>query len=421
MIELSALLRALWDVGIGAVAPELRTGEFILPPPQGRTLLVGAGKAAASMAAAYCAQAPAPAEGLIVVPYGHRVGSQDLPASIECLEAAHPVPDEVAVEAGRRVLDLAHRAAVEDRLIFLVSGGASALLESPVAGISLADIQTLTRQLLRSGATISEINAVRRQLSSIKGGGLAVAAAPAEIQLLAISDVPGDVLADIGSGPCSPDPGGVAAARAVVRRYHCRLPVNVRRLLFSSKGESRRDGAEPFVTHASIMACADDALAAVASAVEARGFRPLVLGSAINSPATDLAREHASLVRSHQGMGQRIAIISGGETTVAVPSNAGRGGRNTTYLLRLLMDLRGLDGVAALAADTDGIDGQGDHAGAWFLPASYQRAQHLGLDGEAMLARAGSAVFFDALKQLLITGPTLTNVNDLRIILVNTG
>ncbi len=395
--------------------------DYLLPPTAGRTLLAGAGKAAASMAAAYCAHASAPAEGLIVVPYGHGLRDADLPASIECLQAAHPVPDAVALAAGRRALDLARGAAADDRFIFLVSGGASALLESPVAGISLADIQTVTQELLRSGARIGEINTVRRQLSMIKGGGLAAAAQPAEVQLLAVSDVPGDILADIGSGPCTADPGHKGDALAVLRRYRCQVPPCVRRLLESPAIESGRDDDQDFTVHASIIARADDALAAAAAAAQARGYQPLVLGSEINVAATDLAQQHARLVRSYQGSDRRIAIISGGETTVVVPPKAGRGGRNTTYLLRLLMDLRGLDGVAAFAADTDGIDGQGDHAGAWFLPASYQQAVDLGLDGEAMLARADSAGFFAALKQLLVTGPTLTNVNDLRIILVNTG
>lgn len=371
------------------------------------------------MAAAYIAADPEPVSGAVVVPYGHGLPPRLLP-DIELLEAAHPVPDAGAMAAGERMLSIAARAESDDRLVFLVSGGASALLEAPRAGVSLEDIQAVNRELLRCGASIRQINTVRRRLSRIKGGGLARAAMPAEVQVLAISDVPGDRVADIGSGPCSPDPAGDADALELLRRYDCRVPESVTGLL--AGGASSAPSADFYarVTER-LIARADDALAAAARAAEQLGYRVRLLGSDIDEAAERLGAEHARLAAAARAGGGPVALISGGETTVSLPRDAGRGGRNTTYLLALMRTLGGLAGIHALSVDTDGIDGDGDHAGAWFAAAHWARAQYLGLDADRFLEAADSYAYFDELGTLIRSGPTRTNVNDLRVILVNPG
>ena len=373
------------------------------------------------MAAAYLAADPGPISGAIVVPDGHGLLPGETLPGVEVLEAAHPVPDARAITAAERLLSIAAAATADDRVVFLVSGGASALLEAPCAGLSLEDIQAVNRELLRCGASIHEINRVRRRLSRIKGGGLARAAIPAEVQVLAISDVPGDRIADIGSGPCSPDPAGDSDALDVLRRYHCRVPDAVMELL--GRGQSSSASAESFPARVTecLIACADDALAAAGRAAQALGYRARLLGSDIDQPAVSLAGDHARLAADELADGQAVALISGGETTVSLPHNAGQGGRNTTYLLALMRALRGRSGIHALAADTDGIDGDGDHAGAWFVDAHWEQAAALGLDADRCLAAADSYRFFNELGTLIRSGPTRTNVNDLRVILVRPG
>jgi hydroxypyruvate reductase len=372
------------------------------------------------MAVAYLAEDPGPVSGAVVVPYGHGLSPGEALPGIEVLEAAHPVPDAGALAAAERMLAIAARAESGDRMVFLVSGGASALLEAPRRGLSLDDIQAVNREILRCGASIREINTVRRRLSRIKGGGLARAAAAAEVQVLAISDVPGDRVADIGSGPCSPDPCGDADALEVLRRYGCRVPPAVADLL--SRNASPSPGGEVFSSVSEqLVACADDALAAAGRAAGALGYQPRLLGADIDQSAALLARDHARLACAELAGGQPLALISGGETTVSVPANAGRGGRNTTYLLTLMRLLEGRAGVHALAIDTDGLDGAGDHAGAWFTDSHWARATEIGLDADRCLAEADSYAFFDALGTLIRLGPTRTNVNDLRVILLRPG
>ncbi len=405
-----------------AVSPKSCLPAYMQAPPRGKLWLAGAGKAAASMAEAYVEAAAVECRGLVVVPYGHGLPNGKLLPGVEVMEAAHPLPDQAALEAGRRIMALAEQAQAGDRLVFLISGGASALLEVPQQGLGLADIQAINRCLLSSGASISEINAVRRKLSRLKGGGITRAAAPADVELLAISDVPGDRLADIGSGPCSPDPVSVAQARNVLGKYACRPSLPVTKLLAELESAVPPGDEVPFGRlSASIIARSRDALAAAAAVASAAGYRPLLLGDDIDAPAEQLACQHAQLVREKRAAGHRVALISGGETTQKLPAHPGRGGRNSSYLLRLLLELGGCPGVLALAADTDGIDGSGEHAGAWFDHRSWRRALDRQLDAEALLSAADSYAFFAGLDQLLITGPTRTNVNDFRVILIDAG
>jgi glycerate 2-kinase len=422
----SELLIRLFSAGVAAADPANCLPPFLpVTPSAGATLVLGAGKAAARMAATvaahYAAHGLGPVRGAVVTRYGHGLLAGEHAPGIEILEAGHPVPDEASVAAGSRLLRLARDSGPADRCIVLLSGGASALLVQPVPGVTLADKQDVTRRLLRSGASIAEINAVRRKLSAIKGGGLGRQIRAREILLFAISDVPGDALADIGSGPLSPDPGTLAQARAILERYRIVPAPAVLRAL--EEPELKRDlrsgespGGMPVVT-ARIVASAATATSAAARAAAAEGWPPLVIPD-VSGPARDAAREHATLIRDLRGRRQRAAIISGGETTVTVTNASGRGGRNGEYLLALALQLGGEAGVHALAADTDGIDGTGDNAGALLTPDSLRRAANLRQDAANHLAAHRSYEFFAALDDLVVTGPTRTNVNDLRIVLV---
>jgi hydroxypyruvate reductase len=353
--------------------------------------------------------------GAVVTRYGHGLKSGEQAPGIEILEAAHPVPDAASVAAGARILQLARACQPADRCVVLLSGGASALMVQPAAGVTLADKQRITRSLLDSGASIAEINTVRRKLSSIKGGRLARQIRAEEILLLAISDVPGDAIADIGSGPLSPDPASRADARAIIARHGIGLPPAVANAL--EDVDPRTPATGPPVT-ARIVASSTTAVAAVARAAEAEGW-PVVVLPDVSGPARDVARSHADLIRSFQARRQRTVLISGGETTVRVTHPDGRGGRNGEYLLALALALGNESGVHALAADTDGLDGSGDNTGALLTPDTLQRAAAAGQDAAGQLALQRSYEFFTALGDLLVTGPTRTNVNDLRLALIS--
>ncbi len=422
----SELLIRLFRAGVAAADPANCLPPFLpVTPPAGRTLVLGAGKAAARMAATVAAHHAAhglgPLWGAVVTRYGHGLAPGERAPGIGILEAGHPVPDDAGVAAGARLLELARASRPADRCIVLLSGGASALLVQPVPGVTLADKQNVTRSLLASGASIAEINTVRRKLSTIKGGGLARQIRAGEILLFAISDVPGDAIGDIGSGPVSPDPGTRAQARAIVTRYGIALSPGVARALEEPAcvrgvpSVALPDVAAPVT--ARIVASSATALAAVARAAEGAGWPAHVVPD-VSAPARDAARDHAALVRSLRASRQRAAIISGGETTVAVTQADGRGGRNGEYLLALALALGEDAGVHALAADTDGIDGTGDNAGGLLTPDSLTRAAGSRQDAEGLLAAQRSYDFFAALDDLVITGPTRTNVNDLRIVLV---
>ena len=416
----SELLTRLFHAGLAAADPAHCLPAFLpTNPPAGRTLVLGAGKAAARMAATLAADHHSrhlgPLCGAVVTRYGHGLEPGEQAAGIEILEAGHPVPDAASVAAGARILQLARDCRPTDRCIVLLSGGASALLVQPVRGVTLADKQHVTRSLLASGAGIHEINTVRRKLSAIKGGGLARHLRAGEILLLAISDVPGDALADIGSGPLSPDPATRAQARAILARFRIPLTPGVAQAL-----EEAEEGASASVASVTgrIIANSATAVAAAARAAAAEGWPTLILPD-VAGPARDAAQVHAGLILDLKARRQRTVVLSGGETTVTVTHPDGRGGRNGEYLLALALGLGDEGGVHALAADTDGIDGTGDNAGALLTPDTLRRAAAAGLDAAIALAAQRSYAFFAGLGDLLITGPTRTNVNDLRIALIS--
>jgi glycerate 2-kinase len=415
-------LRALFDAALAAADP-YRAIEGALPAAvPGRTVVVGAGKASAAMARAFETLWPSPLEGLVVTRHGHAAPCE----RIEIIEASHPVPDAAGQQAARRILDLAGSLGADDQLVFLVSGGGSALLALPASGLTLEDKQAVTRALLRCGATIGEINTVRKHLSAIKGGRLAAAAAPARVVTLAISDVPGDDPAVIASGPTVPDPSSFADARAVLAKYGIVEPASVIAHLDAAADETPKPG-DPIFTKGSytLIASPQRALTAAANTAHEMGVTPIVLSDRIEGEARDIGLMHAAIalqLRSGLRVGSGMVplpavLLSGGETTVTV-RGSGRGGRNSEFLLSLAAALDGAEGIAAIACDTDGIDGTEDNAGAILLPDSISRAAEEGVAIKAALAENDAWGFFDTLGDLVVTGPTLTNVNDFRAILV---
>jgi hydroxypyruvate reductase len=416
--EPRTFLRALLDAAIAAARPDAILPPHLPPPPPGRTIVLGAGKAAAAMARAVEMHMGGPIEGLVVTRYGHAVPC----ARVEVVEAAHPVPDAAGRDAARRILDHAERAGPEDLVLCLISGGASALLALPAAGLALEDKQAVNRALLACGADIAQMNAVRKHLSAIKGGRLAAAAHPARVVSLLISDVPGDDPAVIGSGPTVADPTTFADALAILSAYGIQPPAAVLKHLRAARDETPKPG-DPRLARAEIVIVArpQASLEAAAARAEAAGVRPLILGDALEGEAREVAKVLAGIalqVRRHgQPAPPPCVLLSGGETTVTV-RGAGRGGRNVEFLLALALHLNGAAGISALAADTDGIDGSEDNAGAIALSDTLARARALGLDAQAVLADNDGYGFFVALGDLVITGPTLTNVNDFRAIMI---
>jgi hydroxypyruvate reductase len=424
------LLYALFDAALAAADPARAVAAHMPAPVAGRTVVVGAGKASAAMACAFeAAWAGPPAEllGLVVTRHGHGIACE----RIEIVEASHPVPDPKGEAAARRILDLAHGLGPQDQLVCLISGGGSALLALPAPGLTLADKQAVTRALLACGATIGEINTVRKHLSAIKGGHLAAAAAPAGVLTLAISDVPGDDPAVIASGPTVPDPTTFADARAVLQKYRIEPPPAVTAHLEAAIEETPKPGDPVFDrTHFELVASPQQALDAAADAAVARGIVPIVLSDRIEGEARDVAAVHAAVARQLSAGRFRIGggaiappavLLSGGETTVTLDSlgrAGGRGGRNGEFLLALAAHLDAAPGIAALACDTDGIDGTEDNAGAIVYPDTPSRAATRGLAITQSLAQNDSYSFFAAIGDLVVTGPTLTNVNDFRAILV---
>ncbi len=417
----SALLLRMFQAAVDAAAPGLRVRPNLPPPPTGRTVVVGAGKAAASMAQAVEAAWPAgrPLSGLVVTRYGHGVGP--LPR-IEVVEASHPVPDAAGQRAAARMLQMVDGLGRDDLVLCLMSGGASALLALPAPGIGLAAKQAINRALLRSGAGIQDMNCVRKHLSAIKGGRLAAAAAPAQVVTLMISDVPGDDPSVIGSGPTVPDATTLQEARAVLSRYGIEPPAPVAGWLHDPAAETPKPGDAAFARTRSVMiATPQAALEASAAVARAAGITPVILGDAIEGEAREVARVMAGIAgqcaRHGQPAPMPCVLISGGETTVTV-RGAGRGGRNAEFLLALAVALDGHPGIHAIACDTDGIDGTEDNAGALLSPGTLARARALGLDPRARLADNDGYAVFAALGDLVMTGPTRTNVNDFRAILV---
>lgn len=380
-------------------------------------MVIGAGKAAAAMALAVEDNWQAELTGLVVTPYGHSVAC----SQIEVVEAAHPMPDAAGSDAAKRILELVANLSSDDLVLCLLSGGGSALLPLPADGISFQDKESITSELLKCGANIGQINCVRRHLSAIKGGRLAAACRPARIVTLAISDVPGNDASSIASGPTVPDATSSRMALEILRRYELTVPENVMQHLNSPAAETPKPGDPVFDrSEFEILATSDDAMNAAAELARDFGIEPLVLGD-LQGDATELAQEHAALatkIISGSGPVQAPCIlISGGETTVQV-RGPGRGGRNSEYSLALALALDGHSRIFAIACDTDGIDGTEDNAGCYVAPDSLQRADTLSLDARKLLAENDSYRFFSSVGDLVVTGPSRTNVNDFRAILI---
>jgi hydroxypyruvate reductase len=417
-IDPRSLLRSMFDAAVGAALPSKCLAPHLPPRPPGRTIVVGAGKAGGAMAKAVEDHWPGPLEGLVVTRYGHGAPCR----RIEVVEASHPVPDAAGLEAAKRILAMLKGLTSEDLVLCLISGGGSALLALPADGVTLADKQAINKALLKSGATISEMNCVRRHLSAIKGGRLAAAAAPARVVTLMISDVPGDDPCVIASGPTVADPTTSADALAILQKYAIAAPDNVLAHLTSAGAETLKPGDPRLAGVTNVMiATPQMALEAAAEVVRKAGITPLILANAIEGEARDVALVHAAIAQQVHAFAQPVAppcvLISGGETSVTL-RGSGRGGRNSEFLLALGIALDGHPNIYALAADTDGIDGSEDNAGALLLPDSLSRAANLGISAKAMLANNDPYSFFAALGDLVVTGPTLTNVNDFRAILV---
>lgn len=413
-----ALLRQLFDTAIAAAQPALCLPAHLPPRPKGRTVVVGAGKASAAMAQALEQHWDGPLSGLVVTRYGYAVPCE----RIEIMEAAHPVPDAASLLAAQRIRQVVSGLTEDDLVIALISGGGSALLVEPAPGLTLADKQAVNAALLASGASIAEMNCVRRQLSGIKGGRLAAACHPAQVVTLLISDVPGDDLPVIASGPTVADPTSAAEAQAILHRYRIALPAAVQALLNAGGHAPVRPGDARLNGHAwHFIATPQMALEAAAAQARAAGYAAHILGDSLEGEARDVAKALAGITRQVVQRGQPFTapcvLLSGGETTVTL-RGSGRGGRNVEFLLALGVALEGLPGVHALAGDTDGVDGREEIAGALLTPDTLARAWALGLNPRQSLDNNDGHGFFQALGDSVITGPTLTNVNDFRAILI---
>jgi glycerate 2-kinase len=426
MTDRRLLLRAIFDAAVAAAHPDVVLSAQLRPAPKGRVICLAAGKGAAAMAAAAerhyldaLGLDPARLTGIATTRHGHGMPTR----RIRVIEAGHPVPDEAGLKAADDTLRLAAEATADDLLLVLLSGGGSANWTAPVEGVSLAQKQQVNRALLRSGAPIGEINIVRKHLSRIKGGRLARAGQRAEIVTLAISDVPRDDPSAIASGPTVPDPSTLADARTLVAKYDLAIDEAVRRALDDPRNESCKPGDPAFArAQFEIVARPKASLAAAAQVARDAGYRIIDLGADLEGEAREVAADHARLALKAHSEGRRTAILSGGELTVTVRGN-GRGGPNQEYALALADLLQETPGIAALAADTDGADGGAgsatDPAGAMIDRTTFAKMKSLGLDAAACLADNDATTFFSATGDLLLTGPTLTNVNDVRVVLVD--
>ncbi len=410
-------LNRIFMAAVASADPAKVLQHHLPSPPKGRCVVVGAGKASAAMAAALDkAWADVNLSGIVVTRYGHAVPA----GRIEIIEASHPVPDDMSAEAARRILASVEGLTADDMVIALISGGGSALMVAPAEGMTLADKMAVNRALLASGATISEMNAVRKHLSRIKGGRLALAAKPARVVSLLISDVPGDDPSEIASGPTVADPSDINNVREIVSRYALDLPENVRKVL--EKGEETPKAGD---IEEDIRLIATPSLALQAAADEAvkLGLTPLILGDSLEGESKDVGAVMAGIALSASRKGLPVkgpaVLLSGGETTVTIGKGlAGKGGRNTEFLLSLALTLKGADGIWAIAGDSDGIDGVEDAAGALVTPDTLARMRNAGADPRQSLVGHDSYTAFKAVGDLVVTGPTLTNVNDIRAILI---
>jgi glycerate 2-kinase len=416
--EPKQLLRQMFDAAVAAAQSSHCLPPHLPAPPQGRTIVIGAGKASAEMARVVEQHWPGPLTGLVVTRYGYAVPCE----RIEIMEAAHPVPDEASVLAAERILALVSGLTADDLVICLISGGGSALMALPGEGLSLHDKQAINRALLKSGATIGEMNCVRRHLSRIKGGRLAAACHPARVVTLLISDVPGDDPADIASGPTSADRTTCLDALAILQRYQIAMPDAVRTLLDSGAGESVKPGDTRLANSVTRMVATPLMALEAAAQVGRDADVPVhILGDSIEGEARDVGIVMAGMARHVALHGQPFAapciLLSGGETTVTVRGE-GRGGRNVEFLLSLAVALNGQAGTYAIACDTDGVDGQDEIAGAIITPDTLARAWALGIKPRESLANNDGHGFFQALGDAVVSGPTLTNVNDFRAVYI---
>jgi len=417
-----ALLRQMFDAAVAAAQPALCLPAHLPPAPKGRTIVIGAGKASAAMARAFedlwVARDNSPLEGLVVTRYGYQVPCQH----IEIVQAAHPVPDAAGLQAAQRIQELVTGLTADDLVVALISGGGSSLLVAPGEGLTLQDKQAVNAALLASGASISEMNCVRRHLSSIKGGRLGAACHPAQLLTLLISDVPGDAPMDIASGPTVGDATTCADALAIAQRYQIAMPAAAQKLLETGAGETIKP-ADPRLQGSTLrmVTAPQMALEAAAEVARAAGITPYILGDSLEGESRDVAKVLGGMARQVVLHGQPFqtpcVLLSGGETTVTI-RGTGRGGRNVEFLLALGVALAGTPGVYALAGDTDGVDGAEEIAGALLTPDSLARAWAQGMNPRRFLDNNDAHSFFQALGDSVITGPTLTNVNDFRAILI---
>ena len=420
--EPRTLLRQMFDAAVASAQPALCLPPHLPEPPSGRTIVIGAGKASAAMARALEDHWAGPLKGLVVTRYGYEVPCE----RIEIVQAAHPVPDEAGLAASRRIAQMVTGLTADDLVIALISGGGSSLLVAPAPGLTLADKRAVNSALLASGATISEMNCVRRHLSALKGGRLGALCHPARVVTLLISDVPGDDPRDIASGPTVPDPTTCADALAIIDRYRMAVPDAVRRLLEADGCESVKPG-DPRLARSGLandvrmITAPQIALEAAARVARDAGVASHILGDSLEGEARDLGKAMAGIARQVALRGQPFeapcVLLSGGETTVTV-RGTGRGGRNVEFLLALAVALDGRAGVHAIAGDTDGVDGAEEIAGALVTPDTLARAWAAGVNPRASLDANDGHGFFRTLGDSVITGPTLTNVNDFRAILV---
>jgi len=413
-----ALLERAFESALKAAAPAVCLPPALEGLERRPALVLGTGKAAASMAATFCAHWGAPVRGMVVTRYGHGLLAGERCDGIEIVEAGHPSPDAASLAAGERLLALARGLGRDETLCCLISGGGSALASQPLPSLTFEQKRAAANFLIRRGADIREINCVRKHLSSLKGGRLAAAAHPAPVSTFVISDIPGDDVGAIASGPTIADPTTQQEALAILEKYGYPALDELRHVLRDPQWETPKPG-DPAFAHDSVhlLATAGTALDAAASVLREQGYEVLELGDDLDDEAQALGREHARLAKERAKTGRRTAILSGGETRVVLGEGSGRGGRNTEYLASLALELNGAPNVCALAADTDGIDGHGDHAGAVIVPETLALGAAQGLSLSELLAQHDSYRYFDACGLLIRTGPTRTNVNDFRLIL----
>jgi hydroxypyruvate reductase len=412
------LLTRAFERASQAAAPEVCLPPALRDLPRQPALVLGTGKAAASMAAAFHAHWGAPVRGLVVTRYGHGLKPGEQCGDIEVVEAGHPSPDGASLAAGARLLELAKGVRRDEMLCCLISGGGSSLASQPLPVLTFEQKRAAANFLIRQGADIREINCVRKHLSQLKGGRLARVAHPSPVATFVISDIPGDDVGAIASGPTVPDPTTQAEAVRILEKYRYPALAELLGVLSDAQWETPKPGDTGFARDTvHLIATAATALAAASRLLEAEGYEVVKLGDDLDDEAQALGREHARLAKDKARGGKRVAILSGGETRVVLGEGGGRGGRNTEYLAALALELDGAPGIYALAADTDGIDGHGDHAGGIVVPETLALGAARGMSLATLLARHDSYSYFDACDSLLKTGPTRTNVNDFRLIL----